>query len=161
MQIAAGLGARVVAVVSDEGKAAVARAAGAHEVVLVRDWTEQAGGVDVVYDPVGGDRFDASLRLIRPGGRILVIGFADGRIPRIAANRLLLRNIDAVGVAWGHYLPHDPGLIRRVGAKLNDLVAAGHVRPVVGASYAFDDGAQALKDLQARKTVGKSVLTLR
>ncbi|MGI6871825.1 MULTISPECIES: NADPH:quinone oxidoreductase family protein [Amycolatopsis] len=167
VQIARGLGARVLAVVSDEGKAGIAREAGAEEVILVGGWIDEVGertageGVDLVYDPVGGDRFDASLRLIRPQGRILVIGFAEGRIPQIAANRLLLRNIDAVGVAWGHYVPHDPALIRRVGGKLNELAQAGHVRPLVGATYALEDGAQALKDLEARKTVGKSVLRLR
>ncbi|MEV5156555.1 NADPH:quinone oxidoreductase family protein [Streptomyces werraensis] len=166
VQIALSLGARVLAVVSDEGKADIAREAGAKEVIMVGDCAKEVAertrgeGVDLVYDPVGGDRFDASLRLIRPGGRILVIGFAEGRIPQIAANQLLLRNIDAVGVAWGHFVPHDAGLIRRVGAKLNELAGAGHVRPVVGATYALEDGAQALKDLEARKTVGKSVLRL-
>lgn len=167
IQIALGVGARVLAVVSDEGKARVARDAGAEEVILTDNWFDEvrrrAGseGVDVVYDPVGGDRFDASVRLLRPFGRMLVIGFAEGRIPTIAANRLLLRNIDVLGVAWGHYVPHDPDLISRVGRVLNGMVQGGWVRPVVGATYALEDGARALLDLESRKTVGKSVLMVR
>jgi NADPH2:quinone reductase len=165
IQVALALGARVLAVVSDETKAGIARRAGATEVIRTDGWTEEVrkrtggAGVDVVFDPVGGDRFDDSLRLIRPDGRLLVIGFTAGRIPQVAVNRLLLRNIAVVGVAWGHYVAEDPALIRRIGTELAGLAGAGRVRPVVGTTYAFEDGAQALLDLEARRTVGKSVLT--
>lgn len=165
VQVALALGARVLAVVSDDAKAAVARRAGATEVIRTDRWVdevrERADGVDVVFDPVGGDRFDESLRLLRPDGRLLVIGFTEGRIPQVAVNRLLLRNIDVVGVAWGHYAAIDPGMIRRVGTALADLAVAGRVRPVVGRTYAFEDGAEALADLEARRAAGKSVLTFR
>ncbi|MEV6901645.1 NADPH:quinone oxidoreductase family protein [Amycolatopsis sp. NPDC051372] len=163
VQVALALGARVLAVVSDDAKAEVARRAGATEVLRADGWAEQVrertGGVDVVLDPVGGDRFDESLRLLRPGGRLLVVGFTEGRIPQVAVNRLLLRNISAVGVAWGHYAAHDPGLIHRVGAALAVLTSTGRVRPVLGRTYPFADGAQALLDLESRRTKGKSVLT--
>ncbi|MFI5610117.1 NADPH:quinone oxidoreductase family protein [Amycolatopsis sp. NPDC051903] len=162
IQVALALGARVLAVVSDAAKADVARLAGATEVLLAGGWAgevrDRFGAVDVVLDPVGGDRFDESLRLLRPGGRLLVVGFTEGRIPQVAVNRLLLRNISVVGVAWGHYAAHDPGLIHRVGAQLSRFAAEGRIRPVVGRTYPFEDGAQALVDLEARRTVGKSVL---
>ena len=107
VQLAAAWGARVVAVVSSEGKAQVARDAGAHDVVpaegfrdAVRDLTS-GRGVDVVVDPVGGDRFTDSLRSLAPGGRLLVIGFTAGSIPEVRVNRLLLGNLSVVGVGWG------------------------------------------------------------
>lgn len=167
IQVGLGLGARVLAVVNGEAKAAIARQAGATEVVDVDGWTDRVReltggrGVDVVYDPVGGDRFDDSLRLLAPGGRLLVIGFAEGRIPQVAVNRLLLRNIDLIGVAWGHFIEADPGMPRRIAAALNRLAEEGVVRPLIGARYPLEDGARALRDLADRRTVGKSVLVLR
>ena len=164
IQIGRSVGARVLAVVSDEAKAAVASRAGAEEIVFTGNWVEEvrertaATGVDVVFDPVGGDRFDDSLRLLRPGGRLLIIGFAEGRIPQIASNRLLLRNIAAVGVAWGPLIPFDHDMPRRIGRAVNALLADGHVRPVIGDTYALEDGNEALRDMEARRTVGKSVL---
>ena len=107
MQLAAAWGARVIAVVSSQGKGEVARAAGAHEVVLADGFRDAVAGltsgrgVDVVVDPVGGDRFTDSLRSLAPGGRLLVIGFTAGSIPEVKVNRLLLGNISVVGVGWG------------------------------------------------------------
>jgi NADPH:quinone reductase len=107
-QLAAAWGARVLGVVSTAAKAEVARSAGCAEVVLaegfrdaVRDLTGGAG-VDLVVDPVGGDRFTDSLRCLRPLGKLLVVGFTAGDIPTVRVNRLLLNNIDVVGVGWGH-----------------------------------------------------------
>ncbi|GEL23723.1 NADPH:quinone oxidoreductase [Pseudonocardia sulfidoxydans NBRC 16205] len=165
IQVALGVGARVIAVVSDDAKEEVARRAGATEVLRTSSWQSEIGeltdgGPAVVYDPVGGARFEESVRVLRPGGRILVIGFASGSIPQIAGNRLLLRNIEVVGGAWGHFIPHDPGMPRRVGAALDTMLASGVVRPLVEAVYPLADGAAALRDMEARRTRGKSVLVV-
>ena len=114
LRLAPAFGAsRTIAVVSSEDKADVARAAGASDVVLadgfkdaVKELTD-GRGVDIVVDPVGGDRFTDSLRSLAPGGRLLVIGFTGGDIPTVKVNRLLLNNVDAVGVGWGAWT-HDP-----------------------------------------------------
>jgi len=106
IQVAKGLGARTIAAVSSEQKAGVARAAGADETVLVQEgWRERVtelsgGGVDVLFDPVGGERFDEGLRALAPEGRYLVVGFAGGAIPTVKVNRLLLRNVDVRGVSF-------------------------------------------------------------
>jgi NADPH2:quinone reductase len=168
VQVAAGLGARVIAVVNGAKKSEVARRAGAEEIIDVSgDWLSNLRrltgqrGVDVIFDPVGGDRFDTSLRGLAPGGRILVIGFAEGRIPTIRANYLLLKNIEAVGVAWGAYLPLDPDMPRRIGLALAGLVERGFIKPVIGSTYPLAEGQRALEDLAARRTLGKSVLVVR
>jgi len=171
VQVAKGLGARVVGVVSSVAKADVARQAGADEVIVSHapaDWRAAAvaasagGAFDVVYDPVGGqERTDESVRALRPGGRLVVIGFADGEIPTLALNRVLLRNISVVGAAWGHYLANDMALAARIGASLTELVAGGAVRPVVGATYAMEDAQRALDDLEQRRATGKLVLRLK
>ena len=108
LRLAPVLGAsRVIAVVSTEEKAEVARAAGATDVVLADGFKDAVAeltggrGVDIVMDPVGGDRFTDSLRSLAPGGRLLVVGFTGGEIPTVKVNRLLLNNIDVVGVGWG------------------------------------------------------------
>jgi NADPH:quinone reductase len=168
VQVAKGAGARVIATASTPEKAEVARQAGADEAVLADEGWVQAvreltggRGADVIADPVGGDRFDASLRCLAPEGRLLVIGFTSGRIPEVAVNRLLLRNVDVVGVAWGAFLGVDPDLGRAIAEDLDRLVAAGHVRPVVGATYPLEEGAQALRDLEDRAAQGKIVLRVR
>jgi NADPH2:quinone reductase len=168
VQVGRGLGARVLAVVSDDEKAQVARTAGADEVLDVSgDWVAQARqltdgrGVDVVFDPVGGDRFDRSLRTLAPGGRALVIGFAEGRIQSVAANYLLLKNIEAVGVAWGIWLAADPSLARTMADAVAALLERGVVAPIIGARYPLAEGAQALVDLAERRTVGKSIIEVR
>ena len=110
LQVAKGLGARTIAVVSTDEKERVAREAGADEVVRSDGpWKDQAkeisgGGVDVVVDPVGGDRFTDSLRSLREGGRVVVVGFTGGSIPEVRVNRLLLNNTEVVGAGWGAYV---------------------------------------------------------
>lgn len=165
VQVGKGLGARVLAVVSDEEKAAVARDAGADEVLdSAGDWVADAramtagSGVDVVFDPVGGERLEVSPRCLAPEGRLLVIGFAGGSIPSIAANRILLRNIDVVGVNWGGFLPTVPTLPAATADALAAMVEAGHVRPLVGRSYRLAEAAEALGDLEGRRARGKLVL---
>ena len=105
--------ARTIAVVSTEDKAEVARAAGASDVVLVDGWLDKVReltggrGVDVVVDPVGGDRFTDSIRSLARGGRVLVLGFTGGEIPTVKVNRLLLNNVEVVGVGWGAWWTQD------------------------------------------------------
>jgi NADPH2:quinone reductase len=163
IQVAKGLGAHVTAVVSSDDKAAVAKEAGADEVVLTQEWVDTvkaAGGVDVVVDPVGGERTNPSLSVLRPEGRLLVIGFAEGGIPSIAANRLLLKNVSAVGVAWGAFALANTEVLTEIAADLDRMVAAGHVRPVVGATLPFAEAPEALRVLEQRKATGKVVLSL-
>jgi NADPH2:quinone reductase len=167
VQVGKGLGARVLAVVSDEQKAAVAREAGADDVIESGgDWVaatkEATGGrgADVIFDPVGGERLESSPRCLAPEGRLLVIGFAEGSIPSLAANRILLRNIDVVGVNWGGFLPVDPALSGATHEALAEMVAAGHVAPVVGRSYPLESAAEALGDLDGRRARGKLVLAI-
>src|SRR3954452_25174306 len=148
LQVAKGLGAREIAVFPSEDKEAGAREAGADEVLRPdADWKDQAkalGGVDVVLDPVGGDRFTDSLRTLRPDGRLLVVGFTAGAIPEVKVNRLLLNNVSVVGAGWGAYIGRKPEVIAETAAALDGLIAAGHVNPVVGARFPLRDAAKAL-----------------
>jgi NADPH2:quinone reductase len=168
IQVARALGARVIAVVSSEEKEAVARSAGAEHVVrsdgkwrdAVRELTG-GHGVDVVVDPVGGDRLTDSLRSLAPEGRLLVIGFTAGEIPTVKVNRLLFRNVSVVGAAWGEFIARRPGYLGEVAADLERMVAAGQVRPIIGRTYGFDQVPDALRDLEQRRAVGKLVLVTR
>jgi NADPH2:quinone reductase len=161
LQVAKGLGARTIAVVSSEAKEAVAREAGADEVVRAdgfKDAVKALGGADVVIDPVGGDRFTDSLRSLNPDGRCVVVGFTGGSIPEVKVNRLLLNNIDVVGAGWGAYIGHRPEVIGAIATALDELIAAGHVRPVVGARFPLEQAADALKLIDERGATGKVVL---
>ncbi len=138
IQVAKGLGARTIAVVSSDAKEQVARDAGADEVVRSdgpwKDEVKALGGADVVIDPVGGDRFTDSLRSLNPDGRVVVVGFTGGSIPEVKVNRLLLNNIDVVGAGWGSYIGKRPEVIERdrAGARRADRVRArraGRRRP--------------------------------
>jgi NADPH2:quinone reductase len=166
LQVARGLGARTIGVVSSEEKEQVAREAGADEVVRSDGpWKDQAkelsgGGVDVVLDPVGGDRFTDSLRSLGEGGRVVVVGFTGGSIPEVKVNRLLLGNTEVVGAGWGAYVMGKPEITRQIGAEVMRLVDEGFVRPVVGARFPLDQAADALKLLDERRAVGKIVLEL-
>src|SRR5690242_6228167 len=126
LQIARGLGARTIAVVSSDEKEQVAREAGADEVVRSDGpWKVQAkeisgGGVDVVVDPVGGDRFTDSLRSLREGCRVIVVGFTGGSIPEVRVNRLLLNNTEVIGAGWGAGVMSKPDAVREMGAASAD-----------------------------------------
>jgi NADPH2:quinone reductase len=168
LQVAKGLGARTIAVVSSEAKERVAREAGADEVVRADGpWREEAkaltdgAGVDVVLDPVGGDRFVDSLRVLRTEGRLVVLGFTAGSIPEVRVNRLLLNNVAVVGAAWGAYIAGRPEVEREIGAAVNRLVEDGHVTPIVGAELPLERAGEALELLERRDAVGKVVVTLR
>ena len=166
IQVAKGYGARVVAVVSTEEKAAVARAAGADEVVLVdgflKEVKELTGGVgvDVVVDVVGGDLMTDSLRALASQGRLLVIGFAAGAIPEVRVNRLLLNNIDVRGVGWGAYAMVRPGFMREQWTELVPMMESGVVDPPIGHSYPFEEMGEALEAMAERRTLGKSVVVV-
>jgi NADPH2:quinone reductase len=165
LQIAKGLGARTVAIVSSDEKDRVAREAGADEVVRSdgawKDALLALGGVDLIVDPVGGDRFTDSLRSLREGGRIVVVGFTGGSIPEVKVNRLLLSNVEVIGAGWGAYVLSKPDVTRQIGAAIDELIAAGHVSPIVGASFPLEQAAAALKLLDTRGAVGKVVLEVR
>jgi len=164
LQVAKGLGARVLAVVSSEEKERVAREAGADEVLRADGpWRDQAkeltgGGVDVVLDPVGGERFIDSLRSLAEGGRAVVVGFTAGSIPEVKVNRLLLNNIEVVGAGWGAYAMSKPQVNRTIGGEIARLIQEGFVRPVVGARFPLERAAEALTLIDERGAVGKVVL---
>jgi NADPH2:quinone reductase len=167
LQIAKGLGARTIGVVSSDEKERVAREAGADEVVRADGaWKDEVdelsgGGVDIVIDPVGGDRFTDNLRALREQGRCVVVGFTGGSIPEVRVNRLLLNNIDVVGAGWGAYVAAKPDVVRATGAEIGRLVDAGFVRPIVGARFPLSDAAEALELLDSRGATGKVVLEVR
>ncbi len=164
LQVAKGLGARTIAVVSTDAKEQVARDAGADEVVRSDGpWKDQAkeltdGGVDIVLDPVGGDRFTDSIRSLRAGGRVIVVGFTGGSIPEVRVNRLLLGNTEVIGAGWGGYVMSRPALAAEIGEEVGRLIDAGFVRPIVGARFPLEQAADALKVIDGRGATGKVVL---
>jgi NADPH:quinone reductase len=164
LQVAKGLGARTIAVVSTDEKEQVARDAGADEVLRSDGpWKDQAkeltdGGVHLVLDPVGGDRFTDSLRSLREEGRIVVVGFTGGSIPEVKVNRLLLGNTEVIGAGWGAYVMPKPDLNRQIGAEIDKLIASGHVRPPIGARFPLERGSEALELIDGRGATGKVVL---
>jgi len=159
--------ARTIAVVSTDAKAEVARAAGASDVVLADGFKDAVKeltggrGVDIVLDPVGGDRFTDSLRSLAPGGRLLVVGFTGGDIPTVKVNRLLLNNVDAVGVGWGAWTMTHPGYLTEQWAELAPLLASGAVRPPEPDVYPLERAGEAIASLEDRTARGKVVVTLR
>jgi NADPH2:quinone reductase len=167
IQLATALGARVIAVVSDEAKAAVAMRAGATDVVMAEGFRDAvqgltAGrGVDLVVDPVGGDRFTDSLRSLAPEGRLLVIGFTAGDIPTVKVNRLLLNNISVVGVGWGAYWLARPEYLHEQWAELLPLLQRRDLDPLIGSVHELDDVAAALAELDERRAAGKVLLRMR
>ncbi len=162
IQVAKAFGAgRVIAVTSTSEKGAVALEAGADEFVLAdgfKDLVKAQGGVDIVVDPVGGDRFTDSLRCLNDDGRILVIGFTAGDIPTVKVNRLLLNNVAVVGVGWGAYVFSRPGHIAKEWVALAPHLENGALQPVVGPTFPLEDAAQALLTLDERRATGKVLL---
>jgi NADPH2:quinone reductase len=167
LQVAKGLGARTIAIVSSDEKAQVARDAGADEVLRSDGaWKDAAkelsgGGVGVVIDPVGGERFTDSLRSLGEGGRLVVVGFTGGSIPEVKVNRLLLNNTEVVGAGWGAYVMPKPQMFAEIGRALDELIASGHVRPIVGARFPLERAAEALALIDGRGALGKVVLDVR
>lgn len=163
IQLAVALGARVIAVVSTEEKAEVARSVGAHDAVLADGFRDAVkaiapGGVDMVVDPVGGDRFTDSLRCLAPEGKLLVIGFTAGEIPTVKVNRLLLNNIDVVGVGWGAFVMGKPGYMAGEWNELIPHLRSGALNPLASETFPLDKAAEALARIDERKVTGKVVL---
>jgi NADPH:quinone reductase len=164
LQVAKALGASTIAVVSTDEKERIAREAGADHVVRSDGaWREQAvelsgGGVDVVLDPVGGDRFTDSLRSLKEEGRVVVVGFTEGSIPEVKVNRLLLRNVSVVGAGWGAYALMNPERNRAAAEAVRKMIDDGFVKPIVGACLPLDQAAEALRIIDERRALGKVVL---
>lgn len=169
VQLGVAAGARVIAVVGGLEKADVARAQGA-AVVVDRSSTDfvevvkhETGGrgVDVVFDPVGGDSFVGSTKCIAFEGRIVLIGFASGHIAPIRANHVLIKNYSVLGLHWGVYRTRDQDLVRRCYDDLVRLSDAGLIRPVVGELIGLEDVPAGLDRLGAGRTVGRVVVVSR
>jgi len=168
LRLAPALGAgRVIAVVSTEEKADVARAAGATDIVLAGGFKDAVAeltggrGVDIVMDPVGGDRFTDSLRALAPAGRLLVVGFTGGEIPTVKVNRLLLNNIEVVGVGWGAWTLSHPGALHEQWEGLAGLLTSGKLAAPLPEVYPLDQAAAAVASLENRTARGKVVLRVR
>jgi NADPH2:quinone reductase len=168
LRLAPALGAsRVIAVVSTEDKVQVARAAGATDVVLADGFknavSELTGGkgVDIVMDPVGGDRFTDSLRSLAPAGRLLVVGFTGGEIPTVKVNRLLLNNIDVVGVGWGAWALTHPDALAQQWRGLSELLTSGKLAAPQPQVFPLEQAADAVASLENRTVRGKVVLKIR
>lgn len=164
VEIAAARGAHVIATAGSQDKLDTAIAHGAAAGVNYRDsdWYKEVKtltdgrGADVIFDPVGGETGENSLRCIARQGRYLVVGFASGRMPKLAANRLLLKRASAIGVYWNH--DEDPEMLAGVTRDLEKLVAAGKIAPVIDDRHALADLPAALDDLANRRVTGKMVL---
>ncbi|MBF6172778.1 NADPH:quinone oxidoreductase family protein [Nocardia blacklockiae] len=168
LRMAAALGAgRVIAVVSTAEKAEVARANGATDVVLTDGWLNavkeltEGRGIDIVLDPVGGDRFTDSIRSLAPGGRVLVVGFTGGDIPTVKVNRLLLKNVEVVGAGWGEWVRTHPGYLQEQWAEVEPLLSAGKIAPPQATVYPLEQAAAAVAALENRTATGKVVVALR
>jgi NADPH2:quinone reductase len=166
IQLGKAAGAQVIATAGGRHKTDVCTQLGADHVIdytaedfvpIVKEITG-GHGADVIYDPVGGDVFDKSRKVIAFEGRLLVVGFTSGRIPEAPANHVLVKNYSVVGLHWGAYRHHDPALFGMVHEKLLDLVADGYIDPLVSQTLPLDQAHKALHALTDRSTVGKIVL---
>jgi len=166
VEIGKAMGARVIACAGSQEKLAIAQRHGADYVI---DYSREdirervkaitgGKGADVIYDPVGGDVFDAGLRSIAWGGRIIIIGFAGGRIPQIPANIALVKNIDVIGFYWGSYQSHKPELPRQSFEQLFRWFREGKLKPHISERVQLEDAPKALELLRKRKSTGKVVL---
>jgi len=172
VQIAKGLGAKILAGVTSEAQAEAVRQSGADEIIdlsatnlaeSLRDQVYHATnnkGADVFLDPVGGDVFDASIRALARRGRAVIIGFAAGKVPVIKGSYLLLKNISVAGMQWTDYSTYSPELVADAQAKLNELYIQGFVRPHITQTFPLESFADAAARLASRGVVGKLVLTI-
>lgn len=169
IQLAKAAGATVLATAGGEEKAAICRALGADVaidylredfVAIVKDRTS-GRGADIVFDPVGGDVFDRSTKCVAFEGRILVIGFASGRIPAARANHMLVKNYTVIGVYWGTYSRNEPALTHSAQDELYALYGRGAIKPLVSAARPMADARAAMAAIASRATTGKVVLTTR
>jgi NADPH2:quinone reductase len=167
IQLARAMDARVIAVVSSDEKAEIARAAGAHHVVKADEFLTRAKeitgghGVDVVVDPVGGDRFTDSLRSLALEGRLLVIGFTGGTIPEVKVNRLLLGNTSVVGVGWGAFWSSESRYLQEQWQAILPLLERGLLNPPIGSIHPLSEVSSALAEIDERRATGKVVVRVR
>jgi NADPH2:quinone reductase len=167
VELGASMGATVIAAASTEEKLAVCRRFGASETVNytevdLKAWLKDhtgGKGVDVVYDPVGGDLAEPALRSTAWKGRYLVIGFAGGPIPRVPLNLPLLKGCSIVGVFYGEHGTRSPLEQRALVDELIEMLASGRITPQVTAQFPLDDAAGALRELMDRRVIGKAVVT--
>ena len=168
VEIGKKMGATVIACAGGPEKLKVAAEYGADHLIdyaaedvraRAKELTE-GRGVDVVYDPVGGDTFDAAMGAAARGGRLLIVGFASGQVPQIPANILLVKNITAIGYYWGAHWTLDPSLVRRSFDALFEWYGEGALRPHVSHTFDLADAATALRTLVERKSTGKVVITV-
>jgi NADPH2:quinone reductase len=168
IQLGRAFGANVIATAGSAEKLEFSKSLGAEHVINYNDgaWVDQVKqltggrGADVIYDPVGGDIFDLSTKCIAPGGRLLVIGFASGRIPTIAVNRILIKDMAVVGALWGAHAAAHPEYMAEAQHSLAELYTKGAIAPPKPATYALDQAPAALRDLANRKILGKAALTM-
>ncbi|MBC7499816.1 MAG: NADPH:quinone oxidoreductase family protein [Herminiimonas sp.] len=166
IEIGKALGARVIAAASTDEKLAVCKAHGADDLInyTTQDLREAikaatgGKGPDVIYDPVGGIYAEAAFRSIAWRGRYLVIGFANGEIPKLPFNLMLLKGASVVGVFWGEFAKREPKANLAAMQQMMGWLADGTIKPHISARYALADTAQALNDLAARKVTGKVVI---
>lgn len=168
VELGKAMGARVIAAASSDEKLAVAKAAGADELI---NYTEQplkdtvknltkGKGVDVIYDPVGGDFTEQALRAMGWNGRHLIIGFAAGDIPKVPANLTLLKGCSVVGVFWGSFTQREPEASAQNMMELMKLYSEGKIDPKISEVFEFEDYAKALGALTERRATGKVVLKI-
>jgi len=169
VEIGKALGARVIAAASSAEKLAVAKAAGADELIdySASNLKEEikrltnGQGADVIYDPVGGDLFDQAIRSIAWNGRLLVVGFASGRIPELPVNLCLLKGATVLGVFWGAFAQRQPQDNAANFAQLFAWYAEGKIKPLVSQVFALAQAAEAINTLGKRRAVGKVVVQVR
>lgn len=160
------MGARVIACARGADKLAIAKQAGADHLIDtdetpdLRSALKDLGGVDVVYDPVGGEQFKAAFRACNPEARLLPIGFASGEVPQVPANHLLVKNLTVMGVYWGGYMGFKPQVITNSLQTLFDWYSAGKLRPHISHTLPLDRARDGLDLLRARKSTGKIVITI-
>lgn len=166
IEVGKAMGAKVVACASTDEKLQVCKDHGADELInysngdlkqMIRDKTDGKGG-DVVYDPVGGAYSEPALRAIAWRGRFLVIGFANGEIPKIPLNLTLLKGCAIVGVFWGDYAKREPMNLMNDMRKLFGWLADGTIKPHISGTYSLADGPKAIRALMDRKVSGKLVI---
>ena len=169
VEIGKAMGAKVIAAASSEAKLEVAKAAGADVLINYSEGSlkdklkEITGGqgVDVIYDPVGGDLFEEAFRSIAWNGRMLVVGFASGTIPSLPANLTLLKGASLVGVFWGSFAQRQPQDNAANFQQLFKWFAEGKIKPLVSQTFPLEKAADAINHLGQRKAVGKVVVTVR
>jgi NADPH2:quinone reductase len=168
VEIGKAMGARVIATASTDEKCQVAKEHGADETInysngqfkeIVKSMTD-GKGADVIYDPVGGDVFDQSLRCIAWEGRLLVVGFTSGRIPSAPANLALLKSCDIVGVFWGAFVERTPHINLENFDKLYQWIDEGYIKPRISMKVSLENTLDAMQAIADRKIIGKAIVKI-